>query len=175
MTGNEKADVAAKEATAMEPAPHLFVSLTTVRRLIHLQALDQWSARWKLATTGNALRYIDKSPPALQPLPLYSSSSLPRKTSSLISQLRTGPSFLNAHRFKSGFTSSPACEACGAAYETRAHFLLSCLAWEHLRQPLHEASRAAGFFGPLHVTPLLSEPKLLKPLSKFIEATGRFT
>ncbi|KAJ7820161.1 hypothetical protein B0H14DRAFT_2168978, partial [Mycena olivaceomarginata] len=61
---------------------------------------------------------------------------LSRKTSSAISQLRTGPSFLNVHPHKAGFTHSPACEACGAAKEMRAHFILECPAWESLRQPL---------------------------------------
>ncbi|KAJ7619975.1 hypothetical protein DFH06DRAFT_1010832, partial [Mycena polygramma] len=92
-----------------------------------------------------------------------------------ISQLRTDFSFLNATRFKSGFIQSPACEACGAAHETRAHFLLECPAWEPFRKPLHDASSSAGIFGPLHVSPLLTNPKLLTSLGKFIDATGRFT
>ncbi|KAF8137959.1 hypothetical protein K438DRAFT_1438484, partial [Mycena galopus ATCC 62051] len=99
---------------------------------------------------------------------------LSRKTSSAISQLRTGLSFLNVHRYKASFTNSPACEACGTAKETRAHFILECPAWEPLRQPLHAACRIAGIFGPLHVGSLLSNPKLLAAFGAFIEATGRF-
>ncbi|KAJ7917163.1 hypothetical protein B0H13DRAFT_2443981 [Mycena leptocephala] len=64
-TGNELADIAAKVATTMEPDPLAFVSLTMVRCLIHLQALDDW--------TPGALRYIDKSLLSLELLPLYSS------------------------------------------------------------------------------------------------------
>jgi hypothetical protein len=44
----------------MEPDPLAFVSLTMVRCLIHLQALDDWDTCWK-------------SLPSLQLLPLYSS------------------------------------------------------------------------------------------------------
>ncbi|KAJ6574076.1 hypothetical protein B0H19DRAFT_851912, partial [Mycena capillaripes] len=51
-------------------------------------------------------------------------------TSSSLSQLPTGPTFLNAHRHKSGFINSPYCDACGAAFETRAHYFLECPAWE---------------------------------------------
>src|ERR1700761_2667846 len=58
--------------------------------------------------------------------------------------------------------------------ETRAHFLLECPVLEPLRQPLHDAARAAGTFGPLHVGPLLNDPKLLKACAKFVEASGRF-
>ncbi|KAJ7865914.1 hypothetical protein B0H14DRAFT_2318853, partial [Mycena olivaceomarginata] len=88
--GNELADVRAWEATTLDPDPSLFVSLTTVRRLIHLQTLASWDDRWKHSKSGGALRYMDKSPPSLQTIPLYLSMTLPRRTSSAISQLRTG-------------------------------------------------------------------------------------
>ncbi|KAK6988317.1 hypothetical protein R3P38DRAFT_2466150, partial [Favolaschia claudopus] len=89
---------------------------------------------------------------------------------STISQLRTDHSPLNFRRFKSGFVDSPSCPACGAVSETRTHFVLDCPVWEPLRQPI----RAAGIYGSLHLSTLLSNPKLLKPLGVFIEATGRF-
>ncbi|KAJ6533072.1 hypothetical protein B0H19DRAFT_1272526 [Mycena capillaripes] len=63
------------------------------------------------------------------------------------------------------------CDVCGTRFETQAHFLLGCLAWEPLRQPLHHAAKAAGIFGPPHLSQLLSNPKLLK---SFVTATGRF-
>ncbi|KAJ7470690.1 hypothetical protein FB451DRAFT_1400262 [Mycena latifolia] len=166
--GNELADAAAKEATERDPDPNNFISLTSVRCLIHLQTLSSWDALWKATKVSNTLRYINKSPPSLIPIPLYSSSSLSR------TRLRTGFSFFNAHRFKPGFVDSPACKACGTAFETRAYYLLECLAWELFRQPLHAASREAGFFGPLHLSPLLIHPKLLTSMGNFVEATGRF-
>ncbi|KAJ7731665.1 hypothetical protein B0H16DRAFT_1329173, partial [Mycena metata] len=86
----------------------------------------------------------------------------------------TGPTHLNAHRHKSGFITSPACEACGEPFETRAHYLLQCPVLEPLCQPLHKAAKCAGHFGSLHVAPLLSEPKILKALGTFIEASARF-
>ncbi|KAJ7153379.1 hypothetical protein C8R46DRAFT_837570, partial [Mycena filopes] len=91
-----------------------------------------------------------------------------------ISRLRTGPSHLNAHRHKSGFIASPACEACGEPFETRAHYLLQCPVLEPLRQPLHHAAKRAGHFGALHVSTLLSEPKTLKALGAFILSSARF-
>jgi hypothetical protein len=172
--GNELADEAAKESTVMEPDLTAYVSLTSVRRGIHTQVrvLHSWDESWKRSKTGDALRQIDRSPPSLRPIPLYSSTSISRRTSSTIAQLRTGQSYLNAYRFKAGFIDSPACDACGAPFETRAHFLLECPVWEPLRQPLHRASKAAGLFGPLHLTPLLSNPKLLKATAKFVESKG---
>jgi ribonuclease HI len=61
--GNELADLAAKEATSLDPDPNAFVSLTSVRRHIHLQILESWNTMWKSSKTGGALRYIDKTPP----------------------------------------------------------------------------------------------------------------
>ncbi|KAJ7740523.1 hypothetical protein B0H16DRAFT_1728890 [Mycena metata] len=172
--GNELADEAAKRSTTSDPDPALFVSLTTVRQLIHRQVLSEWSDRWKRTKSGRQLRAVDPSPPSLIPLSLYSTSTLSRKTSSIIAQLRTDFTPLNAYRFKTGFIQSPACEACGAARENRAHFLLDCPAWEPHRRPLYAACYAAGYFGPLHVAPLLNEPKVLSSLAKFLDATGRF-
>ncbi|KAJ7888914.1 hypothetical protein B0H14DRAFT_3429895 [Mycena olivaceomarginata] len=52
--------------------------------------LTRSAASWAYA------RRIDRSPPSLTPIPLYSSVTIARKTSSHISQLRTGPCHLNA-------------------------------------------------------------------------------
>ncbi|KAJ7835059.1 hypothetical protein B0H13DRAFT_1652897 [Mycena leptocephala] len=68
----------------------------------------------------------------------------------------------------------PACDACGAASETRAHFLLHCPAWEHLRPLLQAASYGAGILGAVDVRTLLNHPKLLKPVIIFIGRTNRF-
>ncbi|KAJ7797827.1 hypothetical protein B0H14DRAFT_3493174 [Mycena olivaceomarginata] len=172
--GNEMADEAAKDATKLEADPNTPISLTTVRRAILDQTLEEWVRRWRMDTSGRALWSISAAPPSLVPIPLYS-SSLSRKTSSITSQLRTGPSPLNQYRHKAGFVDSPRCDACGVSSETRAHHILECPAWEPHRQPLHAACREIGTFGPLHISPLLSEKKLLKPFAKFVEATGRFT
>ncbi|KAJ7140421.1 hypothetical protein C8R46DRAFT_808956, partial [Mycena filopes] len=91
-----------------------------------------------------------------------------------LSRLRTGPSHLNAYRHKSGFVNSPSCASCGSPYETRGHYLLDCPALEHLRSPFYAAARAAGHFGSLHTSTLLTEPKLLSATGAFILASGRF-
>ncbi|KAJ7652480.1 hypothetical protein DFH06DRAFT_995326, partial [Mycena polygramma] len=92
-----------------------------------------------------------------------------------ISRLRTDFSELNAHRSRCRLTNSPACDACGAAFETRTHFLLHCPAWEHLRSALQLASYKAGLLGAVDVGSLLNHPKLLKAVTQFIVATRRFS
>ncbi|KAJ7751600.1 hypothetical protein B0H16DRAFT_1723955 [Mycena metata] len=66
IVGNELADEAAKAATEMEADPSLFVSLTTVQRMIRLQVLEKWRGLWDRSKTGQSLRAIDKSPPSLR-------------------------------------------------------------------------------------------------------------
>ncbi|KAG2043901.1 hypothetical protein BDR03DRAFT_807832, partial [Suillus americanus] len=53
-------------------------------------------------------------------------SSLPRKYSSLIFQLRTGHIALNKHLHRISKIPSAKCEKCNAHEETAHHFLLVC-------------------------------------------------
>lgn len=173
-TGNEFADDAAKAATLLPPSPQLSISLTSCRRQIDIAILDQWKTEWQRSSTGCALLAIDNSSPSLTLRSPYSSSTS-RATISLISRLRTDFSELNAHRFRCRLSPSAACDACGAAFETRAHFLLHCPAWEHLRPALQQASYSAGILGAVDVRSLLDHPKLLKAVSNFITDTRRFS
>lgn len=171
--GNELADDAAKAATLLPPPPSVPVSLTTCKRRVNSLILERWTEMWKVATPGRDLREIDDSPPSLILRSPYLSEAA-RADISIISQLRTDFCTLNAHLFRCRLAPSPACDACGAPKETRAHFLLHCPAWEHLRQPLQFASYNAGVLGAVDVRTLLNHPKLLKPVIKFITDTHRF-
>ncbi|KAJ7100410.1 hypothetical protein C8R44DRAFT_592816, partial [Mycena epipterygia] len=111
--GNELADEAAKAATLLPPAPNKPVSLTTCKRRINLEILERWRAQWKVAKTGRGLRGIDTSPPSLILRSPYVSSAS-RAHISILGQLRTDFSALNAHRFRCQLVPSPACDACGA-------------------------------------------------------------
>ncbi|KAJ7022388.1 hypothetical protein C8F04DRAFT_1311180, partial [Mycena alexandri] len=123
---------------------------------------------------GRGLREIDNSPPTLMLRSPYL-SALSRADVSLISRLRTNFSALNAHRFRCRLSPSPSCDACGAAFETRAHFLLHCPAWDHFRPPLQHASYSAGLLGAVDVRTLLNHPKVIKATARFISDTKRFS
>jgi hypothetical protein len=67
------------------------------------------------------------------------------------------------------------CGASGTAFEIHTHFILKCLpVWEPHRQLLDRVCQSIELYGPLHLSPLLSHPKLLAPFAVFVEATGRF-
>jgi hypothetical protein len=120
---NEFADDAAEAAQTLLPVPpSVPVTLTTCKRGITVAALERWKQSWKVATPGKGLREIDDSPPSLILHSPYQSSAS-RADISTLSQLCTDFSQLNAHCFSSRLTPSPACEACGAASETRTHYL----------------------------------------------------
>lgn len=123
--------------------------------------------------TGRDLREIDNSPPSLILHSPYSSSAS-RSDISIIAQFRTDFSALNTHKFRCRLVSSPACDACGATKETRAHFLLHCPAWDHLRPPLQLVSYKVGILGAVDVRTLLNHPDLLKPVITFIRQTRGF-
>lgn len=172
--GNEFADDAAKAATRLPPPPSVPVSLTTCKRAINLLILERWKEAWKVSTTGCGLRAVDDSPPSLILRSPYDSAAA-RADISLICQLRTDFTLLNAHRYRCRLVSSPACEACRAAKESRTHFLLHCPAWEHLRPPLQLASYRAELLGAVDVCSLLNNPKLLKAVINFVTQTRRFS
>ncbi|KAJ7185948.1 hypothetical protein C8R46DRAFT_881929, partial [Mycena filopes] len=98
-----------------------------------------------------------------------------RAAISLVARLRMDFSELNAHRFRCRLSPSAACDACGAAYETRAHYLLHCPAWDRFRPALQRASYSVGLLGSVDLRSLLSHPKLLKPIVRFITDTRRFS
>lgn len=172
-TGNELADTAAKAATVLPAPSSAPVSLTSCKRRINELILERWTALWKVSSTGRALRQVDRSPPSLILRYPYT-ASVPRAMISTLSRLRTDFSSLNAVRFRLRQVDSPTCPSCGAPFETRTHFLLHCPSWEHLRAPLQRASFNADLLGAVDITSLLSHPKLLKAITTFIAATGRF-
>ncbi|KAJ7177536.1 hypothetical protein C8R43DRAFT_1118521 [Mycena crocata] len=112
--GNELADAAAKAATLLPPPSNNPVSLTTCKRQINVHILERWDHFWMTAQSGNALRQIDSSPPSLILRSPYI-SSMPRFAISILAQLRTDFSALNASRFRCRLVSSPACDHCGAS------------------------------------------------------------
>ncbi|KAJ7310858.1 hypothetical protein DFH08DRAFT_898506, partial [Mycena albidolilacea] len=101
-------------------------------------------------------------------------TSASRAAISLICQLQIDFSALNAHRFRCRLTASAACEACGAAKETRLHYLLHCPAYEHLHPPLQAASYKAGILGAVDLRTLLNHSKLLKAVTTFVLLSQRF-
>ena len=54
----------------------------------------------------------------------------------LITRIRVGRSYLNAHKFSIGFVDSPQC-SCGQSLESSLHYFTKCLLYDSQRQILY--------------------------------------
>ena len=130
--GNETADRLAKETVGpnkKHPFQHL---LSREKGFIRNRIQKQWENEWKTSPKGGHLRRIDKNLPSIHSRRLY--GSLPRNRAYLLTQLRTGHSWLATHSKLQRFRDDDQCE-CGAA-ETVVHVLVDCPRLNGLRQTL---------------------------------------
>ncbi|GAA5878304.1 hypothetical protein JCM8547_006229 [Rhodosporidiobolus lusitaniae] len=106
-------------------------SRSAFRANFDLDLPARWNASWRPPrTSGAPIRRVDHHAPSKHILRLH--DHLPRRLSSLLTQLRNGHSHLKADRYRSRISPTDRCE-CGAP-ETLSHFLLSC--------PLYRRQRA---------------------------------
>lgn len=146
--------------------PH---SKATLREQYSKHAKNQARLYWHRSPRYARLAHIDKSLPADTFNTL--TAGLKRRHQSILIQLRTGHAPLNEHLFRIKRSETPRCPACrGGGHETVFHYLLVCPHHSiHRRRYLHPLGREADL-----VTALLSNPKAIKPLMRYIAATGRF-
>jgi ribonuclease HI len=111
---------------------------------------------------------IDKSLPSKKFLSLV--QQLPRTKASLLLQLRTGHAPLNKHLHRIHRADSPLCPACQLEEETVHHFIITCPARQKHRTPLEIALRRDA----RSITKLLTSPKAIPLLFRYIHETGRF-
>jgi len=99
-------------------------------------------------------------------------ASLPdRNARILLTQLRTGHAPLQQHLFRIHRARTDQCPACLDYPESVHHYLLECAAYRTPRETLRrEVGRSAR-----SVRTLLSDPRAIKPLLRYIRATGRFS
>ncbi|BAE66183.1 unnamed protein product [Aspergillus oryzae RIB40] len=130
--GNETADRLAKEAVGLEkkhPFRHL---LSREKGYIRDRISKEWEQEWRTSKKGGHLRKIDRTLPSSRTRRLY--GSLPRNRAYLLTQLRTGHSWLATYGKQHRFQEEEKCE-CGAV-ETVVHVLIDCPRLNRLRQEL---------------------------------------
>ena len=179
--GNTIADREAKQAaeglsTAGKDLPK-YIRKTMKRSLSALKqdhskkANEAWKKEWNESERFARFKAPDIISPASKKfLKLISDHRIPKKTSSLIFQLRVGHAPLNnyLHRFKK--VDSARCPACGEERETTEHFILRCPKYAHERWALlrHIKDNVPK------IEQVLSDPKVIIPLTNYIDATERF-
>jgi ribonuclease HI len=130
--GNDEADRLAREAVGprkMHPFQHL---LSREKGFIRKKILNEWKEEWTKSTKGGHLRQIDKNLPSIRTRRLY--GSLPRNRAYLLTQLRTGHSWLATYGKLHRFRDDDRC-ICGAQ-ETVVHVLVDCPKLRDLRREL---------------------------------------
>ncbi|KAJ5483111.1 hypothetical protein N7530_002357 [Penicillium desertorum] len=130
--GNDTADRLAKEAAQPGKTHPFRPLLSRENAFVRNKIYAQWEQEWKTSTKGAHLRKIDGGLPARYTRKLY--GNLPRNRAYLLTQLRTGHSWLSTYAKKFGFRDDDLCE-CGAQ-ETVAHVLMECLKLRELRVEL---------------------------------------
>jgi hypothetical protein len=99
----------------------------------------EWEQEWRTSKNGGHLRRMDRALPASRTRRLY--GSLPRNRAYLLTQLRTGHSWLATYGKQHGFRDNEQCE-CGAT-ETVVHVLVNCPRLRGPRQELRRKIRRA--------------------------------
>src|SRR6185437_7108140 len=130
--GNDAADRMAKAAVGSDES-HQFLHLASrQKRSNEEKIVTEWENAWKSSEKGGHLRLIDTMLPSVHTRSLY--DSLPRNRAYLLTQLRTGHSWLATHAKRHGFRDDDKCQ-CGAK-ETVVHVLVDCPRLINLRQQL---------------------------------------
>jgi ribonuclease HI len=120
--GNDIADLLAKNAAVPGKAHPLCFLLSRERAHIRQEINAQWKKEWNESRTGAHLRQIDHTLPAKHTRRLY--GSLPRNRAYLLTQLRTGHSWLSTYAKAFRFRDDDLC-VCGER-ESVHHVLFDC-------------------------------------------------
>ncbi|TFY52504.1 hypothetical protein EVJ58_g9980 [Rhodofomes roseus] len=177
--GNEMADEEAKKAArgdeseaALLPSwlrAGLPISLSKVRQTFNEVLAERAKEEWRASPRAERMDRINPDLPSKGYCKL--TEQLPRRHASILFQLRTEHAPLQRHLHRIQRADSPSCPNCNMAQETVYHFLMECPAYDDHR------ARLALDAGPAarSIRHLLTTPKLMGALFRYIHATGRFT
>jgi ribonuclease HI len=176
IAGNELADEEAQRAAAGESTPTMRCIPTLLKDLPSSAAAlkafhkkttaTKWEELWNDSKRAQCLAKFDRSPARVQILKFY--LDLPRRSGSLITQLRMGHIGLNDFLYKIKAIASPLCPQC-CTPETVDHFLLQCKRYIEEQHQLR-----TSLCKELNLQFLLSDPNHVRPLLAYVHATGRF-
>lgn len=174
--GNEWADTEAKAAAEGNSTPlsrRIPALLHTLPRSVAAlkaqhkqQTAVQWEERWRNTKRAKHMSKFDRSPPGKRTLQFY--ANLPRRSCSILTQLRTGHIGLNRFLFRINAVTSPLCALCRTP-ETVDHFILHCRRFTKERHVLRKTLKKS-----LNLHMLLGKPKHVTKLLRYVHSTERF-
>ena len=172
VSGNEAADVAAKEATgwraqgppgaASPTPPHLHTLISACKTKVRARVDQQWEEQWKAEVRGRVTYKLTKKP-TKHVLDKFATMSRPE--TSVLVQARTGKIGLRHYLYSIGAEDSKDCP-CGEGPQTVQHVLLCCPEFDELREKMWEGKRETD------LSILLGAPGLAKKAAQFLIETG---
>jgi zinc-binding in reverse transcriptase len=176
--GNELADEQAKKAITegssdMSELPKVLKkalphSKSTVKCAYSEKLKRNAQKGWQKSPRYKQMEKTDPTTPSCRYVDLI--MDLLRKIASILLQLRTGHAPLAKHLNRIGKSDSPICPDCQQSKETVQHFLLHCTAHQAARQTLRNSTGGRD----INITKLLTTPKTLLALFRYVAVTGRF-
>lgn len=174
--GNEKADVAAKEAAGWRakeqtsarnraaPPTRLYPLRATLKTWIKQEAEKEWEYSWNMETRGR-VRYRYTPKPTHKVLRLHENRS--KRNSSLLIQMRTEKIGLRDFLYQRGVpeVTDPQC-ICGEGRQTVMHALTRCRRFNDLRR-----QELSGIPGRGNLRAILNERKAATKAINFMEQT----
>jgi ribonuclease HI len=180
--GNELADHKAKAAARGAKTdkkllpPFLRCTLLTNPNAVKQSEAVKLNAKhkdtWRSSTRGKLMTKIDASTPSNKLIDAISHPDIPRKTASLIMQMRITHIPVNSYLFQFKKVESASCPACGRDTEDVPHLLLECPGYAHKRWALARKARKQN--KTLCLKTLLGDPTWATALATFIDGTHRF-
>jgi hypothetical protein len=129
----------------------------------------KWELLWENdeSAAGQRIQRLDPRPPSHYHLQLH--KGLCRSHSSILTQLRTGRSHLNADRHRMNVHHTPLCDHCGGI-ESLAHYFMHCPQYTEQRFTLLRALK----WTEIDMSRLLSDKNVLPHTLAYINESARF-
>ena len=169
--GNEKADMAAKEAANPSNANTELLPIMKSARgnMINQATKKEWEGVWeKDITIARHLHRIIKRKHINKGMDVYN-SIYERRNIAIIARLRTGHCSLNQHLHLIGKLDSPLCE-CSDTPESVDHYLLYCIKYDQQRAKLQRNVGVGGIW----TEKLLGIPEIITYTLEYMKATDIF-
>lgn len=164
--GDESGQLTPHMGILMKPLPASIAAFKAQRK--RLTTLE-WAEQWDASPRSKKYGYIEATPPGGWILKMY--KDLPRRSASIITQLRTGHIGLRYFLHRIHAVDSPLCRKCGVP-ETIQHFILNCRRYCEQRAKLRESLAAKHL--PFRLSDMFNSPSTIRYLLKFVHETERF-
>ena len=176
--GNERADEQAKKAITEGSSGRSELPRHLKKMLPYSKSALKWAYNeklkhrvqktWQKSSRFEHMKKTDPTTPSDKYIKLI--TNLLRKLASILTQLRTGHAPLAKHLHRIGKSDSLICPVCQQGEESVQHFILHCPAHQEARQRLCTTTGRRD----VNITKLLTTPRALHALFKFVAKTGRF-